>query len=157
MTSLNEVLKRIFKDNMEGTPFYSTIKLVTGEEILSEVMPQSENGTDFFILSNPIVIAENNQIDVEKGVVMSGLVPRKWMMYANEDLTIVYKQHVIALSEMDKFGTDFYKKALVAAKVSTPIKKKVESEKNTGFLGKIDKYRQILEDKYKDSPDLTSD
>ena len=142
---------------MNETPFYSTIKLVTGEEILSEVMPQCEDGTEFFILSNPIVIAENNQIDVEKGVVMSGLVPRKWMMYANADMTIVYKDHVVAISEMDKFGTDFYKKALVAAKCSSPIKKKVESEKNTGFLGKIDKYRQILEDKYKDSPDLTSD
>lgn len=142
---------------MNETPFFSTIKLVTGEEILSEVMPQSENGTDFFILSNPIVIAENNQIDVEKGVVMSGLVPRKWMMYANADMTIVYKDHVVAISEMDKFGTDFYKKALVAAKVSSPIKKKVESEKNTGFLGKIDKYRQILEDKFNNSPDLTSD
>ena len=142
---------------MNETPFYSTIKLVTGEEILSEVMPQCEDGTEFFILSNPIVIAENNQIDVEKGVVMSGLVPRKWMMYANADMTIVYKDHVVAISEMDKFGTDFYKKALVAAKCSSPIKKKVDSEKNTGFLGKIDKYRQILEDKYKDSPDLTSD
>ena len=142
---------------MNETPFFSTIKLVTGEEILSEVMPQSENGTDFFILSNPIVIAENNQIDVEKGVVMSGLVPRKWMMYANADMTIVYKDHVVAISEMDKFGTDFYKKALVAAKCSSPIKKKVESEKNTGFLGKIDKYRQILEDKFNNSPDLTSD
>ncbi len=75
--------------------------------MLSEVMPQEENGTEYFVLSNPIVISESHQVDAEKGVVMSGLVPRKWMMYANEDLTIVYKQHVVSISEMDKFGYRF--------------------------------------------------
>jgi hypothetical protein len=88
---------------------------------------------------------------------MSGLIPRKWMLYSNEDLTIVYKQHVVAVSEMDKFGVDFYKKALIAAKCSSPIKKKVETEKNTGFIGKIDNMRKKLEDKYNNSPDLTSE
>lgn len=142
---------------MEDTPFYATLKLVTSEEILSEVMAQEEEDTQFFILSNPIIVVENNQIDVEKGIILSGLVPRKWMLYSNEDLTIVYKQHVVAVSEMDKFGVDFYKKALIAAKCSSPIKKKVETEKNTGFIGKIDNMRKKLEDKYNNSPDLTSD
>mgnify|MGYP003142316050 CR=1 FL=1 len=141
----------------EGSPFFATLKLVTSEEVLGEVMPASEGGTDFFILSNPIVIAENNQIDTEKGIVMSGLVPRKWMLYANEDMTIVYKQHVVAITEMDKFGTDFYKKALVAAKCSSPIKKKVESKKNTGYIGKIKQLRAKLEKAFEDSPDLTTE
>jgi len=142
---------------MDDTPFYATLKLVTSEEILSEVMAQEEEDTQFFILSNPIIVVENNQIDIEKGIVLSGLVPRKWMLYSNEDLTIVYKQHVVAVSEMDKFGVDFYKKALIAAKCSSPIKKKVETEKNTGFIGKIDNMRKKLEDKYNNSPDLTSE
>lgn len=136
---------------MSDTPFFSTLKLVTGEEVLSEVMPQNENGTDFFILSNPIVISESNQIDPEKGVVMSGLIPRKWMMYANEDLTIVYKQHVVSISEMDQFGADFYKKALMAAKCSSPIKKKVDTKKSTGYVGKIEQLRKRLEDKFNNS------
>ena len=140
-----------------STPFYATMKLITSEEVLGEVMPQEEEGTEFFILSNPIVIAENHQIDTEKGVVMSGLVPRKWMMYANEDLTIIYKQHVVSISEMDKFGEDFYEKALIAAKCSSPIKKKVETKKHTGFLGKIEQMRTKLEKDFNDSPDLTSD
>ena len=142
---------------MSGTPFFATLKLITAEEVLSEVMPQSENGTDFFILSNPIVISESQQIDTEKGVVMSGLVPRKWMMYANEDMTIVYKQHVVSISEMDKFGTDFYKKALMAAKCSSPIKKKVETKNSTGFIGKIEQLRKKLEKNFNDSPDLTKE
>ena len=142
---------------MNETSFFATMKLTTSEEVLSEVMPQSENGTDFFVLSNPIVIAESNQIDPERGIVMSGLVPRKWMMYSNEDLTIVYKQHVVSISEMDKFGVDFYKKAMLAAKASTPIKKRVDVKNNTGYIGKIEQLRKKLEDKYKNSPDLTAD
>jgi len=86
--------------------FYATLKLTTSEEVLSEVLPQEEAGTDFFVLSNPIVIIENNTIDTEKGVMISGLQPRKWMLYSNEDLTIVYRQHVVSISEMDKFGDD---------------------------------------------------
>ena len=142
---------------MKENTFFGTMKIVTGEEVLSEVLPQSENGTDFFVLSNPIVISESHQVDAEKGIVMSGLVPRKWMMYANEDLTIVYKQHVISISEMDKFGTDFYKKALIAAKCSSPIKKKVDSKNNTGFIGKIEQMRKKLQKNFDNSPDLTED
>jgi hypothetical protein len=137
-------------------PFFATLKLSTSEEVLSEVMMQEEHGTDFFILSNPIVISESQQIDTEKGVIMSGLVPRKWMMYSNQDMTIVYKQHVVSISEMDKFGADFYKKALIAARCSSPIKKKVDTENHTGYLGKLDQLRTKLEDDFKDSPDLST-
>mgnify|MGYP003128278618 FL=1 len=137
--------------------FYATLKLSTTEEVLSEVMPAEENGTDFFVLQNPIVISESTQVDTEKGIVMSGLVPRKWMMYSNEDLAIVYKQHVVSVSELDKFGVDFYKKALIAAKCSSPIKRKVDTENNTGFIGKIERMRKKLDKDYDNSPDLTTD
>ena len=142
---------------MNEEPFFATMKLVTGEEILAEVMMTKESGSEFFVVGNAIVINETNQVDAQKGVVMSGLVPKKWMMYANEELTVVYKNHVVSISEMDKFGTDFYKKALIAAKVSNPIKKKVDTEKNSGFIGKIDTFRKKLDGIYDSSPDLTSD
>ena len=137
--------------------FFATMKLITSEEILAEVLPQEENGTEFFVLSNPIIISETVQVDQEKGVAMSGLVPRKWMLYANEDMTIVYKNHVVSISQMDKFGVDFYKKALIAAKCSSPIKKKVETKNHTGYLGKIDNLRKRLKKAYDNSPDLTKD
>lgn len=137
--------------------FYATMKLTTAEEILAEVLPQNEEGTEFFVLSNPIIISETMQVDQEKGVAMSGLVPRKWMLYANEEMTIVYKNHVVSISELDKFGVEFYRKALIAAKCSSPIKKKVETKNHTGYLGKIDALRKKLERHYKNSPDLTKE
>ena len=138
-------------------PFYATLKLVTGEEVLAEVIPSSEEGIDYFLVSNPIVISETMSIDHQKGVAVSGLVPKKWMLYGNDDMTIIYKHHVISISELDKFGTDFYSKALIAAKVSSPIKRKIESEQNIGYIGKIESTRKTLEDIFTSSPNVQED
>ena len=135
-------------------PFHATVKLVTGEEVLAEVMPTEENGTEFFLLSNPIIIAESVQIDQEKGIAISGLIPKKWMTYSSDDLSIVNRSHVISMSELDSFGVDFYEKALVVARATSPIKKKVTTDKNSGFIGKIDALRNKLEKDYLDSNDL---
>ena len=134
--------------------FPATMKLVTGEEVLCEISPTEENGQEFFLVSNPIVVTEQLNLDHQKGVAVSGLIPKKWMMYSGDDLTIVYKQHVISISEMDKFGADFYKKALIAAKVSSPIKRRVSSEENVGFVGKIEQSRKALEKMYDNSLDV---
>ena len=56
--------------------FYATMKLVTGEEVLAEVTSMSENNVDFFLVNDPIVINETMQVDAQKGVAVSGLVPR---------------------------------------------------------------------------------
>lgn len=136
--------------------FHATIKMITGEEVLAQVMPAEEHDKSFFILSNPIVVNENLTIDQEKGVAVSGLIPKKWMTFASDDMTIVYRSHVVSISELDEFGVDFYNKALVAARVSSPVKKKVESKNNSGFIGKIQAFREKLEGTFGDSPDLPS-
>ena len=130
--------------------------MITGEEVLAQVMPAEEHDKSFFILSNPIVVNENVTIDQEKGVAVSGLIPKKWMTFASDDMTIVYRSHVVSISELDEFGVDFYNKALVAARVSSPVKKKVESKDNSGFIGKIQAFREKLEGTFGDSPDLPS-
>ena len=137
---------------MNEDSFHATVKLVTGEEILTEIVECEENGQDFFLFHNPIIITENNHVDMQKGIVVSGLVPKKWMMYSSEDMQIVYRQHVISVSELDKFGIDFYRKALIAAKASTPIKRKVETDRHSGYVGKIEAFRDKLEDMFKDTP-----
>jgi len=138
-------------------PFHATIKMITGEEVLAEVYPTEENGVDFFVLSNPIIIQDSTQIDTEKGVAVSGLIPKRWMLFANDDLTLVNRSHVVTMSELDRFGVDFYQKALVAAKVTSPIKKKVESKDNSGFIDKIESFRERLQDLFDESPDIPKD
>jgi len=137
--------------------FFATLKLITGEEILAEVCPSEENEIDFLIVQNPIVISETMQIDQEKGVAVSGLVPKKWMLYSNDDMTIIYKTHVISLSELDKFGSEFYQKALIAARMSSPVKRKVDSRDNVGYVGNIKDHRKLLERMYDMSHDVHDD
>lgn len=118
-------------------PFHATLKLVTGEEILAQVVVEEENGTQFFMLSEAITIGENVSIDKAKGVANSGLTPRLWMGYAGDDLVIVNKEHVITISEMDRFGVEFYERALQAARASSPIKKLLPTKEHTGYLGSV--------------------
>ena len=137
--------------------FYATIKLITGEEILAEATLTEENGAEFFLVNDPIVVNETMQVDHQKGIAVSGLVPKKWQLYASDSMTIIQKQHVISISEMDKFGVEFYMKALIAAKMSSPVKRKVDSSENVGYVGTIDETRLLLEDLYESSPSIPDD
>ena len=134
--------------------FYATLKLITGEEVLAETTLTEENGSEFFLVSDPIVVNETMQVDHQKGVAVSGLVPKKWQLYSGDGMTIIQKQHVISISELDKFGVEFYLKALIAAKMSSPIKRKVDSSENVGYVGKIEESRELLEQMYDASPNV---
>ena len=137
--------------------FHATIKLITGEEILAEATLMEENGFEFFVVNDPIVINESMQIDHQKGLAISGLVPKKWQLYASDSTTIIQKYHVISISELDKFGVEFYMKALLAAKMSSPIKRKIDSTDNVGYVGNIDDSRNLLEKMYEISCDASDD
>ncbi len=137
--------------------FYATLKLVTGEEILAEITSMNENGSDFFLVNDPIIVSENVQIDHQKGIAVSGLIPKKWQLYANDSMTIINKNHVVSISELDKFGSEFYSKALIAARMSSPIKRKVESSENVGYVGKVSDSRKYLEKMYEKSLDVYDD
>ena len=134
--------------------FYATIKLITGEEILAEATLTEEHGSEFFLINDPIVVNETMQVDHQKGIAVSGLVPKKWQLYASDSMTIIQKHHVISISEMDKFGVDFYMRALLAAKMSSPVKRRVDSTENVGYVGTVDETRMMLEDLYKASQDI---
>ncbi len=134
--------------------FYATIKFVTGEEVLARIVKTIEEGEEIFLLDDPIIIPENTSIDKEKQIATSGLVPRKWMNYSGDGLVIVYKQHVVSISELDRFGIEFYEKALLAARVSSPIKKKASQKEHNGYLGSTKDFRKYLEEMYDRSPDI---
>ena len=139
---------------MTEASFHATLKLITGEEVLAEVCLSKEGDQDFFLINDAIVINETMQVDQQKGIAIAGLVPKKWMNYSSDSMTIIYKQNVISVSELDRFGVEFYKKALVSARMSSPIKKKVSSEENVGYVGSIDESREYLEAMYDMSNDV---
>ena len=134
--------------------FYAALKLITGEEVLARAMLTEENGEEIFILDDPIVVPEASKLDPDLITAKSGLIPRKWLNYGGDGLCIVYKKHVITVSEMDQFGADFYEKALLSARVSSPVKKRVKQQEHSGYLGSTDDYRKYLEDMYNRSHDI---
>ena len=130
-------------------PFYATIKLVTGEEVLAQAIHSEENGVEFFILEGAIIIDEKAVVDPDRGVLVSSMASKKWPLFSSDDLSIVYKDKVVTVSELDEYGRQFYEKALMTARVSNPVKRKMESKKHTGYLGSTKDIREMLERIYK--------
>ncbi|QIN96846.1 hypothetical protein [Synechococcus phage S-N03] len=137
---------------MNDDLFFATIKMVTGEEVLAEVMHTEENGARFLILHNPIVMEET--FDNEGGQFKVGQTARKWLQYATDDMVIVHFDKVLTMSEMNKYGAEQYKKYSYLAKAKSPVKKEMLSLDHSGYLGSIDEKRQYLEDMYNNSFDI---
>jgi len=139
---------------MNKETFHATIKMITGEEVLAQVMPNDSEAGMFFVLQNPIVIDEKTTIDPEKKMAVSGLIPKKWMNFATDDMTVINMNHVVSISELDKFGIEFYNTALLAARLTSPIKRQIKTKDNIGYLGTIEEFRKGLLDTYNNSPDV---
>ena len=131
-------------------PFYASIKLVTGEEVLAETVLSNENGVEFFLLNGAITIEEKVSIDSTKGVAASALTPKRWPFFSSDDMAIIHMDKVVTITELDIYGERFYKKALINARVSSPVKRKMDSIEHSGYLGSVESIRESLEKLYLD-------
>ena len=125
-----------------STNFYATVKMSSGEEVLSEVMVTEENGDRFLLMHNPIVIEDTYSF--EDG--MPKVSARRWLRFSQRDTTLVNMRDVITMSELDKYGVNYYMKYLIVAKVNTPVPREMKSTEHNGYLGNIEDYRKGLED-----------
>ena len=132
--------------------FYATVKMTTGEEVLAEVMLCEENGSQFFIFYNPIVMEESFEHDQGKFKYVPSA--KKWLQFATDDMVVVQKSSVITISEMDRYGAEKYLKYAMIARMRSPVKREMKSNKHKGYLGSIDKLRKDLEDMYNRSHDI---
>ena len=124
-------------------PFYATIMMVTGEEVLAHVMSTEEHGIEFLVLQDAIVVEESIESDAT-GNIVNVETPRKWMRF-NDDVVVVHMDKVITISEMDKYATKAYKAFLLKAKLKSPIKREEDTTSHTGYLGSISEQRKYLE------------
>ena len=132
--------------------FYATIKMISGEEVLAEVLHSEENGARFLILHNPIVMEET--FDNDGGQFKVGQSARKWLQYATDDMVVVNFNNVLTMSEMDKYVAEQYQKYTYIAKLKSPVKKEMQSKDHSGYLGSIEDKRKFLEDMYNNSFDI---
>jgi hypothetical protein len=127
--------------------FIATVKLTTGEEVLAHVIETYEGGLEYFFMRNPITFREQSvMLDGKIGI---ALQPVKFLEFSTDDVVLIPKNQVVAMSELSKHGEDFYKKSVMLAKASSPIKKISDSKDNSAFIGNIEETRKTLEDLYK--------
>jgi len=124
--------------------FYATIKLVSGEEIISKVCYLAEENK--ILLEKPLQVEEAKQ---KKGnVEVSGFSLKEWITATFEEMFVIDKEHVLTVVEIDEHIQKFYEKTL----------KKIEVHKNyaggrgkklprhAGYLGSIEEKKKSLED-----------
>jgi len=122
--------------------FYATIKLVTGEEIVSKVSYMPDE--DSLILENPLEVLPVEQ--TKNNLKLNGFTLVEWIRSTFDQMFILPKEHIITMTETDKKIEIFYKKTL------RKLNSGVDNEKFTrkmGRLGSVSQAKKYLEDIYK--------
>lgn len=129
--------------------FYASIKLVTGEEILTQVLHDVED--DVIIIANAIEIEEMN-VATSPGVFQCMITPHMWMKFSGEDSFILKKEHILTITELSKDGLSFYKKCLARAlhpSNNPMVDNRVEADEQKGYVSSVDDARQYFEYLYR--------
>jgi len=119
--------------------FYSTIKLVSGEEIFSTVCVSNEEDETFLLLDNPVVISPI----YSKTNYFMGYKVSPWLRVTDDELFVLRMENIMTMTEVkDPHIISTYKKFLRNSS-------QVPVNNNIGLLCKIDEARISLEKIYK--------
>jgi hypothetical protein len=125
--------------------FYATIKLMSGEEIVSKVCYDEDE--DVLILENPLLV---NNVEVKKNnVITKGFTFKSWMSATYDEMFIIKRDHVITMTELDSKIKNFYIKYLSNEEDTST--NKVDIKKQKGYVNSIKEARKSLEDIFKRS------
>ena len=123
--------------------FYASIKLITGEEIFSLVMPSSEDDRIFLILNNPVTI----EPIVIKNMGIHGVKIDPWIKLADDDTFILNIDRVITITEVkDDYTIKMYKKFLHQKCNKSPTEGLTAE---MGYLSTVSEARVIFEKLYR--------
>jgi len=130
--------------------FYAVIKLISGEEIFSLVMPSEENGRMLLILNNPVTI----ETVIIKHMGMQGYKIDPWIKFADDDTFLLDMDKIVTMSEVnDEDLLEMYGKFISQQNI-----KKNHSQLSTemGYLSTVAEARIKLEKLYRatDKPNL---
>jgi len=123
--------------------FYAVIKLVSGEEIFSSVMPSEEEGRMLLILSNPVTI----EVIVMKQIGMQGYKVDPWLKFADDDTFLLDMEKVLTISEVrDEDTIEMYQKFL-RQQQNKDSKNSLTPE--LGYVSSVSEARKQFEKLYK--------
>jgi len=125
-----------------GEEFYAIIKLVSGEEILSLVMIDENDGDPIIILQNPVTMkAYHNQ----KGTYLK---VKSWIEISNDDFYMIKLDKIITMTETrDKKIIDIYSNYINdddSIEIYNPSGK-VKPSSKMGYIASVEEARKNLE------------
>ena len=125
-----------------GEEFFATLKLITGEEIVSKVVYLEDE--DKVLLENPLQVDSAKQ---RKGQLeISGFSFREWVGATFDKMFIVNRNHIITMSEVEGPIVDFYKETLLRMENGRSLTGKGgKLPRGSGYLGSVTDMKKSLE------------
>jgi len=122
--------------------FFATVKLITGEEIVSKVVYLEDE--DKILLENPLQVDSAKQ---RKGALeISGFSFREWVCATFDKMFIVNRNHIITISELEGPIVDFYKDTLLRMENGKSLTGKGNKlPRGSGYLGSVTDMKKSLE------------
>ena len=128
--------------------FFSTIKLITGEEIVAKVCYMEEEHS--LLLENPKKVEPVKQR--RNGEIIDGFVLVDWIHSTYENMFVLSMDRVLTMSELDKRIERYY---LASVEGDTEDEQgRVPASKlnqRMGYLGSVNEMKKTLENIYKRS------
>ena len=129
-----------------GDDFYCILKLISGEEILSIVSVDENDGDPIVVLQNPVIMELVDRKDV------SYVKVRPWMELPSDDFFMVKLDKIITMTETtDRKLIDVYTKYLNdddSVEVYKPSGE-VKVSNDMGHISSVEDARKKLEELYK--------
>ena len=130
------------KSKSEYDEFLASIKLVSGEEILSKVVIDSEDSQKI-IIDNPVVCHEVRSPGAQ---IPMGYKFEPWMKLSDEECFILNLDKVITLSEIkDELVLDTYQQIISSGFKRTHP----DLNRDMGYINSVEKSRNIIEKLYR--------
>ena len=128
--------------------FFATVKLITGEEIVSKVVYLEDE--DKVMLENPLQVDSAKQ---RKGALeISGFSFREWVCATFDKMFIINRDHIITVSEIEGPIVDFYKETLLRMENGKSLNGKGgKLPRGSGYLGSVTDMKKSLENIFKKS------
>ena len=123
--------------------FFATIKLITGEELVSKVCYLGDE--DKVLLENPLQVDPAKQ---RKGQLeISGFSFREWVSATFDNMFIINRDHIITVSEVEGPIVDFYQKTLQRIENGKSLNNRGgKLPRGSGYLGSVKDAKKSLED-----------
>ena len=127
---------------MKDEEFYSTIKIVTGEEIVAKVIYLEDE--DKVMLEDPLLVEMQRS---RKGALeIAGFSFKEWMSATFEDMFVLNREHIVTMSEIDPTIKEFYIKTLERMKSGQTLGNTADKlPRKSGYIGSVSKMKQSLE------------